>query len=441
MFTKKYFPTLLFIIFLLFTLSLLYPLHFVADDWEHIDAYHRGLSYQFISKFIHRVPSLIILHQLLFPFFYKGYFVLGKFITWFFLIFSSWSAINLFFAEIKIQKIKWYSLALITFLLAFGPNNYEWNLWPTNLTLMPSVFFILFSLYLDKKKSTIYSKVFKFFSVIFGFYAYESLLVLYILLEVSHTFYVEREDDGDWIALKLTIIKTLREVLPVIIVCISSKVILQKIYPYPYVAKKGFKLHLFNQFISLSFLHDYYKTRWISSPFSLLPILIFIFDRLKRDTKIQKIKDLLLFTAFILGSSYYFMVMDYSSRRALGGQLYFIWGLILILCYDFYQKSEVKKPIRKVIVSFFIFGYLFHQGYIMDMKNHEKKQLISNAIEIKQSIESASSLPYTVPYELFHKDFRRGWNLAIPLQLRGYISHMISEEHMMKTTLKDIPLR
>ena len=97
------------------------------------------------------------------------------------------------------------------------------------------------------------------------------------LLEVAYLLWV-RTDLSDKNKIKC-LFKEL--VIPGILLVVS-KVTLTYLRPYGYAAALGFKPHLLFQTLSLVFLHDYYKVRWLTGTIALISYSGLIFLLIKK---------------------------------------------------------------------------------------------------------------------------------------------------------------
>ncbi|MCO4753996.1 MAG: hypothetical protein KC478_05920, partial [Bacteriovoracaceae bacterium] len=316
---KRYRVVLLFVTVAI--LSLLYPVYFVADDWEHLNAYYGVGPDNYLRPWLYRLPGLYFTHQLLFPLFKNEFFFLGNFICWGFFLMGTLLVFDFLGVYKKLNKEPLWFYLMFCLMTMFNPNNFEWLFWPTVMVNFPGFFAVCLGIWITGRYKLWVFQILKGFLWAYGFYCYESLFFFGALVELSR---IAMKDDGHLFEkFKMFTYQLLGPVL----VIFGSKVILSSMESYPYVSKVGFKLHLFLQSMSMIFLHDYYKTRWLTgSLFLISTLLLFIYLFRRRSKKNFLNKEFILIIATLLSVSYYFIIMDYSARRAIGGQLFFSWG-------------------------------------------------------------------------------------------------------------------
>ncbi len=413
-------------------LSLLYPIHFISDDWEELDAFYSGIQRLHHDNFMRRFPiAVLLLHLTFFKIFANELFFLGKFIFWGCQI-AAYALVLSIFVDNFWQKLRSQAgYALLLIVISFSPNNYEWNMWPTNISLFPMLLLMAlsFKFYTLNIRSPLYWLI-KTIVYIAAFTTSESLIPMFILLECAFHIY---KIDSSWPQkIKALAIQT----IPPIIIILILKIFFLTVSVD--ISNRGFKPHLFSQLLSLTFFHDYYKALFATGSLSLLSIIMLIFCRVKNDLKTFLTKDLILFILYLLGTSYYYYLMDYSSRRALAGPLYFFWGwtTISFLYLTINKTKYVPRLAPKVAITLFLLSFSIHTIYVAKIKYSNKQAIATNVAAIKQRIHTEKQLPIIIsPGDIKKGFFKRGWNLVNNTQFNGFLRHYLTKEELKKIKL------
>ncbi len=414
----------LFIVLMIF--SWLYPVYFVADDWEHLNAYYGVGPDVYLRPWLFRLPGLYITHQLIFPLFKNELFFLGNFLCWSFL-FSGLLLILDYLNVLKklLSEPLWFFVSFF-FMLAFNGNNFEWLFWPTVMVNFPGFFAVGLGLWLTKNSKHWFRQVIKGILWGYGFYCYESLFFMGVLIQVSGELLKNRK-------FKDSMIPILKQLFISILFLVISKSILSSIESYGYVSKVGFKKHLFTQSMSLIFLHDYYKTRWLTGGINLLAILFLLwttFRSLDRKSLLNKALPILI--VFMVSISYYFVIMDYSARRAIGGQVFFSWGCLSLMYLNIKWKTH-KNKIDKAVLILFPLCWILHFSYVTSIKAIDKRSYQENIVSVKKRI-STSVNKLSVTREEMVEGVETGWNVVNKDQERGWIKHVLTKEEIEKVS-------
>lgn len=431
------------LIMIFLALCFFHPTYFMADDWERLYAHYSEntdnfLRAYYLRYFVQGFSSEYIFR--LFFFFPSVPLFLGKFVLWGCLLMAAWlyiDSFNLHFANRSlrhsVRTSPWWGM--VPLIAAFHPNNYEWNFFPTIMTLLPTLLIMAIIFRVTHRGPITLGKIlFNTLAILLGFYAYESLLPFAILMEIAFFFYSDKKSQSDG--------KTCKSILsfsfPVILSAVVLKIISYQhhmavnghLQTESYSAKLGFKAHLFWQMISMTINHDYYKTRWGTGILALIGVILFIWARMRTSNRKTILKrDLPLILSYLIGTSYYYLIMDYSARRAMGGPLYFFWGFFFLCFLYLFQHPSLSKTFRKVLCFFIIVPFFLHHGYIFKEKKFEKDTFFKAAKEIKEKIHrsSESEIPVVITIEEVTHDLKRGWHLVNPIQLHGLLSHHLSK--------------
>jgi len=413
---------LLFILLLI--ISWLYPTYFISDDWEHLDSIYKNGSNTYIKFWIYRIPSLYFSHTTLFPLFQNEYFMLANLVCWFFFFLGTLYALETFKILDRIKKEStWFFLGFFL-MLSFNHTNFEFILWPSFMVNFPGYFLVILGFYLTKRFNSIWLQLLKAIFWTIGFYFTESLFFMGALLEIAYILWFQA--DKNLIVKFKELLK--QTIIPFLLVFVS-KVILTYLKPYGYAAALGFKPHLFSQTLSLIFLHDYYKVRWLTGSLALISYLAMTFWVFRDRGAKNFLKTEALFAVIILVStSYYFIVMDYSARRAIGGQLFITWGTFCFgYLYLWFRKSECK--IRKVVLILFPLCWLAHSVYVINLKLGDRSAFRRNA-EVLRSRLKSEKLPVNVQRMDIMKDVNTGWNLVNKKQKSGWMRHFFNKDEL-----------
>lgn len=414
------------------TLCAIYPVYFISDDWEHLNLYHQGRGAERALFWTYRVPSMVVLHMTFFPLFVKNLFFLGKFTLWLFLFTATIITLSLYIKDFFQKFRSSIIMGLFPIVLAFPPNNYEWSFWPTNMTLFPALTLIAWVMKMSlEKPQSIFWNLFRAVIYAVGFYTYETILPMMILIELSWILYFSHPDKNFF----KQIFQLIKQITPGFILIFFSRMILHSIAPYPYGGAWGFQPHLFEQFLAVTFITDYYKMIFASGTFLFIGMLLLAIIRLRQNALNFIRKDLLILLAYFVGSSYYFIIMFYSSRRALGGQLYFFWGWILLGIYFAFQNQKVSKSLKRASLFLIILPFLAHQTYVFQSKRFEQNRIETNAQELHTIIKNAKEYPVKIDDRQPLTGFKRAWNFAIRPQVDGYLRHYLSKEELEKVEL------
>jgi len=418
-------------------MAIYHPTHFMADDWEWIYAFKTNNLTEYTRHLYHR----FILHGLsiryVFFLFLPFSLVLGKFVTWGLLLLASYFYLITFAPQLVLTlKTRWWCLPCFLFLLAFPPNNHESLFFPSVMTLLPifTVLSLIFYVsHLGQIKGQAYWQI---AGGVIAFYTYESLLVFYVLMECAYVFYHCPQ------SLICKLKQCASAVLPAILTCALLKILGHIIMlqafrgekiPLAYAAKWGFQWEQFYQLLQMSFLHDYYKIRWATGSFALVGVLLVAAGRLKvagLKSFIQTEGILLLF--YFLGTIYYYLIMDYSSRRALGGPLFFLWGLCSIAYVSLMLHSGISGLYKRALSFCFILPFLVHHGYIIHIKLQEEQILERNHQKIKATLAKANTADVPISMSMVSEGLVRGWNIVNPIQHHGYLKYYLTPAEYAK---------
>lgn len=421
------------IIFLLFFIGLCFltPVYFIADDWEHLNWYHQDLPPHTLIQLFYRHTGLYIVHQIFFPLFAEGHFILGKFVIYSFLIGSMLLICDLFIKNFWTEFKNNLWMLFLPLFMAFAPNQYEWNYWPTNMTCIPSLFLMTLFFWAEKTyKHYILSFIKNFFYIFAGF-TFESLIPLAVLLEISYVFYLEKRTFLDGIK------RIISRTLPMLIIFFLAKYKLNSMAPFSYDAKFGFKLHLFQQWLSLFFSHDYYKTRHLTGSLAALSMIVLTIYRWKNLEKDLRNKEIFILFSLTVGCCYYWMIQDYSSRRAVGGQLYFFWGWFSIYLFSLFKDLKSHPLSIKVTAFLFLFSTFAHHGYVFKTKYHEKVTIEVNAQKARDLVDDYQGNAYRFDPSFPRQNLGRAWNFIGVRQLNGFLRHYLNDEQLGKVNLQD----
>ena len=416
------------IIFSLAFLALCFitPVYFMADDWEHLNWYHQNLPPFTLIQLFYRHTGLYIVHQLFFPIFAEGYFFSAKLLIYGMLVGSSFLVCDLFIDNFK-DKFK--NSLIFTFLIlfmSFAPNQYEWNYWPTNMTCIPSMFLMILCFWAEKKYKYYHLAFIKNLAYLFAGFTFESLIALAVLLELSYIIYIEKRDFLSMIK------KVLNRTLPILIIFFITKFKMNSFAPFPYPAKFGFKWHLFEQWLSIFFSHDYYKTRHLTGSVAIVSLLSLVFYRIKNVERDLLYKELFIFFSLIVGCSYYWLVQDYSSRRAIGGQYYFFWGWLSIYLFHLLSRFNESNRILKGTLILFLITTFAHHTYVFKTKYAEMFTIEENAKKAKELLSQYSGTGYRFDPRFPRQNIGRAWNFIGVRQLNGFLRHYLNEDELKK---------
>ena len=90
----------------------------MADDWEHLNAFYLGKSFEYISHWLYRNPSFVLLHQLFFPIYQQEFFFLANMIMWGSLFGAGHIILSIFKTSLSLTKFS----PLSTLISEFIPN-------------------------------------------------------------------------------------------------------------------------------------------------------------------------------------------------------------------------------------------------------------------------------------------------------------------------------
>lgn len=405
-------------------ISCLYPTYFISDDWEHLDSIYKNGSNTYIKFWIYRIPSLYFSHTRLFPLFKSEYFMLANFICWFFLLLGVLYALEGLKVLEKLKREKTWFFVFFIVMLSFNHNNFEFLFWPSFMVNFPGFFLVSLGFYLTKRYPTWWMLSLKSVLWTIGFYSTESLFFMGALLDIGYVLWLKADD-----SLKEKVLFLVKQlILPFALVFIS-KVILTYLKPYGYAAKLGFKPHLLIQTLSLIFLHDYYKVRWLTGSLAFVSYILLIFKLYKGRGRKAFLSTELLFSIIVLiSTSYYFYVMNYSARRALSGQLYITWGGFCLI-YFYVWKQDKTNMLRKIILVLFPLCWLVHSVYVINLKVGDRMAFRENALQIRKRMESGEK-PVKVHRNDIMKNVNTKWNLVNEKQTSGWIRHFFKEEEL-----------
>ena len=415
----------------LLALVLLYPMPFIADDWEHLLFFHKGLTPK-ILFWVHRNPFHSLWHLIYFSVFMHDQKILAKLLLFPLQVSASWLVLDCMIDNFRVKFRSQWFYGLLPLVLAFPLNNYEWSFWPTMMTSYPSYFLVIFGYWFHHKSPSNVSSLIKFCCYLVGALTFECLLVLAWLLELAHALYL-LDHQTSW-ANRFKYY--LKQILLVSVIFIIFKIVMQKLFPYGYAAELGFKQWLFGQYLSLVFSADYYKQFWsLGAPWMLLwGVLFFAFFHKRTSTMLKK--DLLLFFFFVASCSYYYYVMNYSSRRALAGPLLFSWSAMIFIATSVLQKhGKAKWP--KAVVTLLAILFCLHQGQISLIKFREVREIDFMSEQLRLNFEKSD------PKEMFHINAgfpgvyikQRGWNFVDRVQREGYLRHIFTPQEMERIVL------
>ncbi|MFT6603881.1 MAG: hypothetical protein ACJARO_001394 [Bacteriovoracaceae bacterium] len=122
--------------------------------------------------------------------------------------------------------------------------------------------------------------------------------------------------------------------------------------------------------------------------------------------------------------------MDYSARRALGGQLFITWGG-LCLAYLSIWRQESKTRLRSFVIVLFPLCWLAHSVYVVNLKLGDREAFRRNAMQIRLRMEKSNS-PVRISRGDIMKDVNTGWNLVNEKQTSGWVRHFFSNEELKK---------
>ncbi|MEI8346653.1 MAG: hypothetical protein WCG27_04245 [Pseudomonadota bacterium] len=400
-------------------LCLFYPIPFIADDWEYLYFYHRGEGPNYTLFWLYRRPMFHVLLNIFMPIFAEGHLFLGKFILWSFLMGAVYLLLSVFIPDYprKFRGNLFYGV--LPLIAAFQVNNYEWSFWAMNMTMFPMLTLLAYCF----KKGTEHPhnrwwQLARVITYILCFYSFEPILPLALMLELSWGLYYSPKKI--WPALK----NMMMIFIPVFIIIFVSKFLLEHFHPYPYSSKFGFKWHLFKDVWTLTFLHGYFKTRFLTGAISLAGILLLAYYRFKMARRDFVQKDLLILVAYVLAGAYYYMVMDYNASRALAGHLYYFWGLTVVaLTYAYLHRQRMKKVVMGSIILTTL-GFFAHQSYVCYFKIREKKQMEINAAKVLAEVKQADKFPIRIQ-QFPGAGLPRGFNFIGKKQVQGFYLHHI----------------
>ena len=151
---------------------------------------------------------------------------MSKFLLWGSLVFSTWLILKIFIKDFS-EKLKTsYWWGLVPIIMAFPPNNYEWNFWPVVSVLLlvfPPMVGLFYLQHVNKnEKYNLLIQVFKTLFYVIAFFGFESLLSLFVLMELSYIFYVDTEYQNR--SLFNQLIELCKRVLPAVVICFALKI-------------------------------------------------------------------------------------------------------------------------------------------------------------------------------------------------------------------------
>lgn len=415
---------ILFIVLLV--VSALYPTYFISDDWEHLDSIYKNGSNVYLKFWIYRIPALYFSHTTLFPLFLNEYFMLANFICWFFFFLGMLYALETFKVLERLKKEPLWFFILFFLMICFNHNNFEFIFWPSFMVNFPGFFLVCFGFYITKRYNTWKMQFLRSLLWVTSFYFTESLFFMGALLEIAYVLWFLTER-----SLKDKIIFLVKQFLIPTVLLVVSKITLTYLKPYGYAAALGFKPHLLSQTLSLIFLHDYYKVRWLTGGLALFSYigLFTLLYKIRGRKKILRTE--LIFSIIVLiSTSYYFLIMDYSARRAIGGQLFITWGG-LCLAYLAVWRQDKKSKLRSFILVLFPLCWMAHSTYVINLKVGDRKAFRRNGLEIRNKMEKAKS-PVHISRDDIMKDVNTGWNLVNEKQTSGWVRHFFSEDELKK---------
>lgn len=414
-------------VFLLFVvISFLYPTYFISDDWEHLDSIYQEGAAVYLRLWLFRIPALYFVHLNAFPLFEKEYFFLANLIFWLFFLGGMLYALEgLKFLD-KLKKESTLFFCFFMVMICFNHNNFEFIFWPSVMVNFPGFFLVSLGFYLTKKYDSWGIQFIKAILWMIGFYFTESLFFMGALLEVAYVLWHQAN-----CSLKKQFMGLFRQlILPAILVLIS-KLTLTSIESYGYAMGIGFKPHLLYQSLSMVFLHDYYKTRWLTGGLAALSyLLIFVYLFKNKKAKAFLRTEVLFGLIILISLFYYYTIMTYSARRAMGGQLFITWGA-LCLGYFYVWKSDKDKLLRKIILVLFPLCWFTHSVYVIDQKLGDRSAFRKNAAVIRAKLENGP-WPIQVNRSDIMKGVNTGWNLVNKKQKSGWVRHFFKESELKK---------
>ncbi len=445
--------TLLITLTLIFLMACFYPITFMADDWERLYAYYTDNLPAFLTPYYLRFFVQGLSTEYLFPLFIYSL-PLGAFVFWSSLTLAAFFYLrpftHLISTKSQLSHNFFFSGPILIFFV-FMPNNYEWNFFPTVMTLLPVILLMSISFFFSHRPQTqSWQKILHIIVVVLGFYAYESLLPMAILFELAYVLYVVPIDliNKKQRSLFQSLLSSLPIIIPVVVLSFILKIIshhhqLQmngNMQEFGY--EWGYKHFLFWQFLQMSLNHDFYKIRWFSGSLSLIFFMLLLYGRytsLKKENRLTDLKkDALIVLAYIVGSSYYFLIMNYSSRRALGGPLYFWWGFCSLALISLTFKTSLSRFFKISIWLFYLSSFFVHHEYIARQKRIDKSVYDSMKLEIQnKAINNRNAPLIKISLEEITQYLSRSWNLENPIQLHGFLKHQLQDQYHLIMPFKE----
>lgn len=410
----------------LLVISALYPTYFISDDWEHLDSIYKNGSNVYIKFWIYRIPALYLSHTTLFPLFVNEYFALANLVCWFFFFLGMLFALETFNILDRLKKESTWFFVFFFLMICFNHNNFEFIFWPSFMVNFPGFFLVCFGFYITKKFNTWKMQFLRAILWVISFYFTESLFFMGALLEIAYALWLLPK-----YSFKEKVSFLIKQFLIASIILVISKITLTYLKPYGYAAALGFKPHLMYQTLSLIFLHDYYKVRWLTGLLALTSYAGLIFLIYKARGRKKFISTEVLFSIIVfISTSYYFLVMDYSARRAVGGQLFIAWGGLCIGYLTIWLQDKNSK-MRTFVLILFPLCWFIHSAYVINLKVGDRRAFRENALEIRQRMEKGEN-PVKISRNDIMKDVNTGWNLVNKKQTSGWVRHFFSEEELEK---------
>jgi len=389
--------TALLVLATLLVMSFIYKIPFSTDDFSWISARNEG-RVQFLDDYFFRLPVWKALHHILFPL-YLSQSWLVKFLFWT----LGWYGI-LFPLVWFLKKfgLNWGLAPFLAGLVFFAPNQYEITFLVYSLPYCIGFFLCGSGFWVMRMKRRWIGTILYLLS----FLTLESFIVVTILLEVSVA--------EDRLPLKKTIKIKLVALASLFLLYGGIRLGLQWLNPYHYDILVHLQFSQIRGFFYSCFLIGFYKLNGFLSLLQLLLYvaviyLLFKISKTKHLTGIA-MRALIILTVLCGASSYYF-ILKYSARRALAGQISFVYGVYIIACLAFLSKLKIRSFVKIALFLLFISPQMINQTHIFRTKQYNY-HLMNSIISETQRLLADRNQTVIIHPDQIKKKFKRDWVFA-----------------------------
>jgi len=403
-------------------LSVFYRLPLSTDDWHWGLWIKQGNKLPIFDEYFFRLPVCKLIFSQIFPILIQNP-ILGKLTVWGIAIAGFFLILSWFFKKYGINPIL---LPIVSLLAFFAPNQFELNFL---LSSMPFCFGFIFAglgFYFNRKNLGALGAFFYLLS----FFSLECFIVLAVLLE----FLVHIETFRKRHFLK----KIIGSLAPAILSYIFIRLTLHFIQPYKYETGRFFSLSQFRGFIIQCFLIDFYKLNTILSFFQLIfyGVLIYIWTSGKNaQEKRNRIISLLAIFLIIIAISSYYYFLGYAARRALAGQIAFVWATYLVFISAYLARMRKSVFVKTLIFLVLISTQIVNHARIYLVKQYNYLQIEKEVALLKKKL-SEEDRKIEIDLRAIRANFKRDWIFASDKDVEIMLEFRLSPEEYKRIIIE-----